>query len=305
MSAVRKDLAFVVATVDRPSHLARLLASLEAQTLGPAEVIVVDAGATPVADICRPARPFSVRHLTCRPPSASRQRNAGIAAVAPDAAYIGFLDDDVLLEPGAVEAMMAFFDAAPADVGGAAFNMSNHPPLRAARWKSLALAGRMGIYSRQAGTVMKSGFQTMIGTVAETVRTGWLPSGAVVWRLEVLRRLAFDEWFSGYAYLEDLDFSYRAAKSWGLAVVSGARYSHHPQASSRLDARPFGVKEVENRLHFVRKNPELSVGLCRLALGLRMLMSFADGLAARDSGGFERARGNLNGLLRAGGGRRL
>jgi GT2 family glycosyltransferase len=304
MSAVRKDLAFVVATMDRPLLIARLLESLVAQTVVPGEVIVADGGATLVTDVCRTPRPFSVRHLACRPPSASRQRNAGIGAVGPGAAFVGFLDDDILLEPRAVEAMMAFFDTAPADVGGAAFNMSNHPPLRAARWKCLPLVRLAGMYSRRPGAVMKSGFQTMIGAVEETVRTGWLPSGAVVWRREALRRLAFDEWFSDYAYLEDLDFSYRAAKSWTLAVVAEARYTHYPQASSRLDARRFGNKEVANRLHFVRKNPELSVGLCRLGLGLRMLMSLADGLAGRDKHGFRRALGNLDALLQAGGGRR-
>jgi GT2 family glycosyltransferase len=297
VSPARKDLAFVVATMDRPAPLARLLASLEAQALLPVEVIVADAGTTSVTDLCRMPRPFSVRHLTCRPPSTSRQRNAGVAAAGPDIAFIGFLDDDVFLEPRAVEAMMAFFDAAPADVGGAAFNMTNHPPLRAAHWKSLPLASRAGLYSRRPGAVMKSGFQTMIGTVAETLRTDWLPSGAVVWRREVLRRQRFDEWFADYGYLEDLDFSYRAGKSWTLMVVADARYSHHPDASPRPDSFRLGRKEVGNRLHFVRKNPELSAGLCRVALGLRMLMSLADGIFRGRRQEIRRVRGNLVGLV--------
>jgi GT2 family glycosyltransferase len=293
MSPARGDLAFVVATRDRSSLLARLLANLEAQTLHPSEVIVVDSGVSSVAGLCRQPRPFSVRHLACQPPSTSRQRNAGVAVVGPDAAFIGFLDDDVLLEPGAVAAMMTFVDAAPAEIGGAAFNMSNHPPLRASRWKSLRLARRAGLYSRRPGEVMRSGFQTMIGTAAENMRTDWLPSGAVVWRREVLRRLRFDEWFAGYGYLEDLDFSYRAGKSWGLAVVAGARYSHHPDASPRPDAFRFGRKEVANRMHFVRKNPELSPGLCRLALVVRMLMSLSDGIFHGRLQELRRVGGNL------------
>jgi GT2 family glycosyltransferase len=293
MSPLRADLAFVVATMDRPAHLGRLLASLEAQTLRPAEVIVVDAGTSSVAGLCRAPRPFPVRHLPCGPPSTSRQRNAGVAAAGADRAFIGFLDDDVLLEPPAVAAMMAFFDAAPAAIGGAAFNMSNHPPLRASRWKSLPLARRAGLYSRRPGAVMKSGFQTMIGIVGETLRTDWLPSGAVVWRREVLRRLRFDEWFADYGYLEDLDFSYRAGKSWGLVVVADARYTHHPDASPRTDAFRFGRKEVANRMRFVGKHPELSPGLCRLALGVRMLMSFGDGIFRGRRHELRRVGGNL------------
>ncbi|HYA48615.1 MAG TPA: glycosyltransferase [Burkholderiales bacterium] len=297
MSPVRKDLAFVVATMDRPANLAGLLASLEAQTLLPAEVVVVDGGGRSIADLCRTPRPFRVRHVPCRPPSTTRQRNVGVEATGVDAAFVGFLDDDVLLEPQAVEAMMSFFDGAPAAVGGAAFNMANHPPLRAARWKSLPLAERAGLYSRRPGAVTRSGFQTMIGPVQTMVRTEWLPSGAVVWRSEVLRRLRFDEWFADYGYLEDLDLSYRAARLFLLVVVAGARYSHHPDAAPRPEPFLFGRKEVVNRLHFVRKNPELSAGLCRLGLGLRMLMSLADGLLRVDNRELRRVGGNIAAFL--------
>ena len=293
-------IAFVVATKDRPASLAGLLASLEAQTVRPAEIIVVDGGAGSVEGLCRAARPFPVRHMRCLPPSASRQRNVGITAAGPDIAFVGLLDDDVVLDRRALEEMMTFWDGAPADVGGAAFNMTTHPPLRAARWKSLPFVEHAGIYGRKPGAVLKSGFQTMIGTVAETTPTAWLPSGAVVWRREVLRRLKFDEWFSDYGYLEDLDFSYGAGKSLVLKVVAGARYAHHPQASSRLDPFRFGRKEVANRLHFVRKNPELSPGLCRLALCLRMLMSLADGILRGKGQELRRARGNLVSLLNGG-----
>jgi hypothetical protein len=140
----------------------------------------------------------------------------------------------------------------------------------------------------------------MIGTVAETTPTAWLPSTASVWRREVLRHHRFDEWFDGYSYLEDLDFSYGVGKSLVLKVVAGARYAHHPQASSRLDPFRFGRKEVANRLYFVRKNPELSPGLCRLALCLRMLMSLADGILRGKGQELRRARGNLVSLLNCG-----
>jgi len=293
-------IVFVVATKDRPGSLARLLGSLEAQTVFPAEVVVVDGGAESVEALCQAARPFPVRHLRCLPPSSTRQRNAGVDAAGRGIPFIGFLDDDVLLERWAVEEMMRFWAGAAADVGGAAFNMLNHPPLRASRWKSMLVTERLGIYSRKAGAVTKSGFQTMIGRVGETVTTAWLPSGAVVWRREVLDRLRFDEWFAGYGYLEDLDFSFRAAKSFLLKVVARAGYTHHPESASRPDQYRFGRKEVANRLHFVRKNPELSPALCRLTLGLRMLMSLADGIFRGERKELSRARGNLSALLMGG-----
>lgn len=300
MNPQGNGIAFVVATKDRPGSLAALLASLGAQTVRPAEIIVVDGGGESVAALCREPRPFPVRHLRHQPPSSTRQRNAGIDAAGRGIPLVGFLDDDVLLDRRAVEEMMTFWATAAPDVGGAAFNMLNHPPLRASRWKSMPLTERLGIYGRKAGAVTRSGFQTMIGTVGETTAAAWLPSGAVVWRREVLERLRFDEWFSGYGYLEDLDLSYRAAKSCVLKVVAAAGYTHHPQPLSRPESYLFGRKEVANRLHFVRKNPELSPLLCRLALGLRMLMSLGDGISRGDANELSRARGNLAALLAGG-----
>ena len=293
-------LTFVVATRDRPEELRRMWRSLCRQTRPPDEVVVVDAGAGPSPLEGLDPAAFPATHIRAERPSSAGQRNAGLDAVSPGTDLVGFLDDDAVLEEGAVEEMIRFWEGADGAVGGAAFNMTNHPPLRAARWKSLPFVEHAGIYGRKPGVVLKSGFQTMIGTVAETTPTAWLPSTASVWRREVLRHHRFDEWFDGYSYLEDLDFSYGVGKSLVLKVVAGARYAHHPQASSRLDPFRFGRKEVANRLYFVRKNPELSPGLCRLALCLRMLMSLADGILRGKGQELRRARGNLVSLLNCG-----
>ena len=293
-------LTFVVATRDRPDELIRMWRSLRSQSRVPDEVVIVDASARPSTLVGPQAGPPALCYIRTAVASATRQRNIGLDAVRPEAGLVGFLDDDAVLEEGAVEEMLRFWEGADGAVGGAAFNMTNHPPLRAARWKSLPFVEHAGIYGRKPGVVLKSGFQTMIGTVAETTPTAWLPSTASVWRREVLRHHRFDEWFDGYSYLEDLDFSYGVGKSLVLKVVAGARYAHHPQASSRLDPFRFGRKEVANRLYFVRKNPELSPGLCRLALCLRMLMSLADGILRGKGQELRRARGNLVSLLNCG-----
>src|SRR5512143_2844273 len=102
-------LVFVVATKDRPDELARLWRSLAAQTRLPDEVVIVDASARPAppAD-ARTARP-ALRHIPTGVASAARQRNLGIEAAGRDAAFLGFLDDDAVLEPDAVAEMLRFF----------------------------------------------------------------------------------------------------------------------------------------------------------------------------------------------------
>jgi len=293
-------IAFVVATKDRPEELLRLWKSLLDQSRVPDEVVVVDAGvqATSLAAKSEAARPV-LRLVRSSVTSASRQRNIGLDAVGPGAALVGFLDDDAVLEPDAVEEMLRFWALAGADVAGAAFNMTNHPPLDWPFLKRLPLVERLGLYSGRGGAVTSSGFQTMIGPVDATAWTDWLPSGASVWRREIFRRFRFDEWFAGYSYLEDLDFSYRVGKAARLAVVAPARYRHLPAAGGRGTGYAFGVREVLNRTHFVCKHAELSIAKCRAALGLRSLISLAFAVRERQPSYAARAFGNAVGLVRS------
>ncbi len=293
-------ISFVVATKDRPEELRRLWRSLLAQTRVPDEVVVVDASRGPAPAVAHGAPPPLLRHIRTSFASATRQRNLGLDAVGPDAGLVGFLDDDAVLEADAVAEMLRFWSAAPADVAGAAFNMANHPPLDWPFLKRTRLAAALGLYDRRGGTVAASGFQTMIGPVATTRWTDWLPTGAAVWRRDVFRRFRFDEWFDGYSYLEDLDFSYRVGRSAKLAVVAPARYRHLPAAGGRGGGFAFGVREVLNRLHFVEKHAELSPGRCRAALALRLLMSLLLAVRERRAAPAARALGNAVGLVRSG-----
>jgi GT2 family glycosyltransferase len=303
MSRGESRTVFVVATKDRPRELDLLLRNLEAQTRRPDGVVVVDGGREPVASVCRGVTAFPVRYLRALPPSASRQRNLGLDAAGRDAAYVGFFDDDIVLEKSALERMSRFWFEADERIGGASFNMLNHP---ATDWPAMKLspfAEALGVYSRRRGAVTPAGFQTMIGLTRRTVFTDWLPSGASVWRRGVFDRFRFDEWYEGYSYLEDLDFSYRVGKAYRLAVVADAGYYHFPAAPGRGSGYEFGVREVLNRVHFVLKNPELSPSKCYLALAARLLMNLA--AAARDGRALydiQRSWGNAVGLARSLGG---
>jgi glycosyltransferase involved in cell wall biosynthesis/GT2 family glycosyltransferase len=292
-------LVFVVATKDRPDELGRLWESLLAQSRPPDEVVIVDASARPSPPAGAGGGRPALRFIRSSVASAARQRNLGLEALGPDTDLVGFLDDDAVLEPGAVEAMLRFWAQAGPEVAGAAFNMANHPPLDHPGLKRTALAARLGLYSRRGGAVTASGFQTMIGPVDADVWIDWLPSGASVWRREVFSRHRFDEWFEGYSYLEDLDFSYRVGKTGRLAVVSSARYRHLPAAGGRGGGYEFGVREVLNRVRFVGKNPELSPAKCRAALVARLLMSIAAGIEELQPDHLRRAWGNAVGLARS------
>ena len=298
MSAAH-DIAFVVATKDRPDELIRMWRSLRSQSRVPDEVVIVDASARPSTLVGPQAGPPVLRYIRTAFASATRQRNIGLDAIGPEADLVGFLDDDAVLEEGAVEEMLRFWESAGAEVGGAAFNMANHPPLDWPVLKRTRLAGSFGLYANRGGAVTASGFQTMIGPLARTEWTDWLSSGASVWRREVVRDHRFDEWYDGYSYLENLDFSYRVGKAYQLAVVAGARYHHLPAPGGRGGGYAFGVREVLNRVHFVKKHPELSLRKCYAALSVRLLMSLALAARERKASFVARAFGNAVGLAKS------
>jgi hypothetical protein len=137
----------------------------------------------------------------------------------------------------------------------------------------------------------------MIGTVGETIYVEWLPSTAAVWRRPVIEKFGFEEYFEGYSYLEDLDFSYGVSRHFRLAVAADAGFFHHHSPSGRIGMYAFGRREVANRLFFVRKHG-LSVSRCYLAFAVRLLMTVWSSLKYLDGQGFLRAFGNCIEIVR-------
>ncbi len=296
MSRRKLDLTFVVATKDRPDDLRKMFASLAGQSRAVSQVVIVDASAEPVEAVASEFPSLNVRYLRHLPPSAAKQRNAGVAVVDERIGLIGFLDDDAVLEPDAVEKMLDFWQEAPTDLGGASFNMLN-PPMTGGRWlKRSRLCAAMGLYRRGSGRVAPSGWQTVTETVSETCFVDWLATGAVVWRRDVLKDFRLDDYFEGYSYLEDLDFSLSVGKRFKMAVVADARYSHYPSPGGRTSSYAFGKVEARNRLYVVKKHG-LSLWRCLLGLGIRMGMTLAAATRHANGAAFHRACGNVVGVV--------
>ena len=289
--------AFVVATKNRPKKLHRMLKSLDTQSCRPDQIIIIDGGTLSVKNVLEDFPELHLVYKTFFPPSAAKQRNFGLGEVSPDITLVGFLDDDVELDALAVENLLLYWENAPDHVGGVALNMMNHPDLFASSLKHLPFAERLGLYSQNKGDVLPSAFQTMIGTVRENVFVNWLPTGAVVWQKNIFENYLFDEWFSDYSYLEDLDFSYRVGKKYRLMVLGEAKYYHFPALKGRGSDYRFGLREVKNRLYLMKKYSEFSLIKCYLALFIRMIMNVVLFFREQSFHYIQRAIGNAAGLI--------
>jgi glycosyltransferase involved in cell wall biosynthesis len=288
----------IVATKDRPEDLSRMLTSLSLQTRKPDQVVVVDASIDPVEVVAKGFPELNLVYERHWPPSASAQRNAGILLCAPEAAFVGFMDDDTTFEADAFEKMMEFWRNAREDLLGASFNLLNYEMPAGQSLKRSKLTNWLGLYSSTPGGVAQSGWQSIFGRVSDTCHVDWLPSGAVLWRSNVLQTARFDEFYTGYSYLEDLDFSFGVSRKGKLAVVAEAGYCHFPSPHGRASLRNFGRVEVRNRVHFVRKHG-LSTLRCYVCVLGRFVMTLLQCLNSPGCGNLGRALGNLEGLVSA------
>ncbi len=298
MTHTSHKLAIVIPTIGRHAELRRMLASLAAQTRPPEQVLIVGEGEG-MADVALEFPQLAAEFISLPGSSICDARNRGTQAARPECTLVAFMDDDIVLAPQAISALLEFREHAAEDLGGTGCNLVNYPPRDAGRLKALRLTSRLGLYDSSKGTVLRSGIHTMMPGISENTYVQWEPTYAVVYSRRVLKDFWFDEWFVSYSYLEDLDLSYRIGKRYRLAVVADARFYHYPSQVGRPNWYAFGKKEVLNRLHFVSKHRELSRPLCCLALLVRALMSALLGFRKLESSYFKRVAGNFAGMFRA------
>jgi glycosyltransferase involved in cell wall biosynthesis len=287
-------IAFVVPTKDRPDDLRKMLASLAAQTRRPDQVIVVDGSEPPVREVVEQSGAPAAQYVREFPPSLARQRNAGMARLRDDITLAGYLDDDIVLEPQAVQRMLEFWEQAGAEVGGAAFTITNNPQPRAMGVKQM-----LGIDHVRPGRVLPSGFVSSILPQRADLETEWLYGGATVWRRAVIAAYPYDEWFVGTGYMEDIDFSCSVRERYRLFVVAGARLAHYSRPVRADRQRLLGKWQVVNRMHVVRKHRArgLSVAAAWAASFGLFLMNLAAALLRLRRDPWNRACGNAAGML--------
>jgi GT2 family glycosyltransferase len=282
-----------------------MLKSLAEQARCPIKVAVVASGTKASEEVVAEFRNLAIDYFHVEFGSASGQRNVGLEAVKDDADLIGFVDDDVVFQPGSIESMLAFWQQASEDIGGAGFNFRNElAPETARKW---ALAPVKTFYrlflgkQSQRGRMHRSGFPTPIYPVDETTQVEWLETLAVVFRKRVLERFRWDESYGGYDCVGFVDFTYSIGKQYRLYVVKDAWVTHY--SSPIRNSYILGKKQILNRIYFAQKHPELSLARCLGALVLHTGFNVAVGLMLRDVGYFRRALGNVVGLTQAAFGR--
>ncbi|MEQ1772383.1 MAG: glycosyltransferase [Burkholderiales bacterium] len=287
-------LAFVVPTKDRPDDLRKLLLSIASQTRKPDQLIVVDGSNPDIRHVIAGFPELAIDYVRVYPPSLSQQRNAGMRQLKPDITLAGYLDDDIVLEPPAIEVMREFWSGAPTDIGGAAFNITNALPAKNSSLKELFL-----IDSPLPGRMLRSGFPSTIGFQKCDLESDWLYGGATVWRREIVEQFGYDEWFLGTGFMEDVDFSYSVRKAYRLMVVAESRLAHYSYPVKLEREALLGKWQIVNRMYFVRKNRDRGLSLIAAwiaSIGITLLNA-GIGLLRMRKNYWLRATGNISGVF--------
>ncbi len=252
----RAPSAFIIATRNRPDELLQTVRSVVAQTVLPAELCIVDSSdAAPALDqieeLCaawgieldyvHPAR----RGLTI-------QRNIGIDRTRGDPVF--FIDDDVVLADDCHERILDEYERGWPQLGGVRAS-----PLRPARpaWYTRAFRRLFGIggWWPEASGKVRAGFfvegiSESIGPRRVQYFNGWFMS----YRRKVFEQERFDEALSGYAFKEDIDFSYRVVRrGYTLIQTPKAKCDHLKSTTSRLSSHQLQRMNLANQFYLHRK----------------------------------------------------
>jgi glycosyltransferase involved in cell wall biosynthesis len=257
----------VIATLRRPDTLRRALTSLAACTPPPDEIVVVDGdedrSAEPIAEQAG-SGPVPIRYVPAER-GLTRQRNVGLTVASGD--VVVFIDDDATLFGDAFTRLEGAF--ADPDVVGASGRVEEPHSTRIGGKTSKLRAivpggGREGQFTRY-------GYPRRLIHPDVSRDVEFMPGCLMAARLEVARRVMFDETLPGYGLAEDEDFSYRLSRLGRVRHLGDLVVRHENAGFGGRDRRAFGRQVVRNRAYLFRKNfpvtPRAQAGFAGL-LGL-------------------------------------
>jgi glycosyltransferase involved in cell wall biosynthesis len=250
-------IAVVIPTRNRAPTLRRTLESLGAQSSQPAELIIVDGSDDLVTrSMClEQVVPGLCSHISwyrAEVSGAATQRNQGVRAGSQ--AVMGFMDDDILLEPLCLARLWSALqsDVNLGGVNAMIINQRYQTPGRISRFVFRLMAGRAE--RSYAGRVLGPAVNLLpedSDDLPEIVPVEWLNTTCTLYRRDALPDPPFPAHFTGYSLMEDLTLSLTVGKRWRLANARTARIYHDSQPGIyKSDPALLAEMQLVNR-HYV------------------------------------------------------
>lgn len=291
-------LSLIICTKDRKAVLRQTLATVFQQTHRPDEILIVDDGALDRAAIVGlvEQQGLSCHYLRKATPGLAASRNLGVQQAQGD--IILFLDDDVLLDPEYIAAIMQIFGDDPqGEIGGVTGTLQ--VDYAAGVRPFLRLFGLDGV---TPGAILPSGSGILVrqGEIRQTMPVQWLSGCNMAYRREVFTQFHFDQRLGAYGWGEDRDFSYRVGQHYPLMATPSAQLVHLKATGGRINSRYMGFMETNYLYRFFAKNmpkrPHNWVALSWALLGIMLKNGLLSLRAQQRHTMVAQLRGNLEGI---------
>ena len=265
------NFSLVICTYMRPKPLLALLESVSLQSSFPNEILVVDASLNDATKHILDANNFrrlKYFKVSERNRGLTKQRNFGIANVSQEAEVVCFLDDDTILPNRYFENLLASYTEYPDALGVGGYIANDQ------MWRLQTSEERITINQfAYDGWVREDGsryvLRKRLGLDADRPpahlpdfahgrSVSFLPpsgktypveqfmGGVSSFKLEILKKHKFSEYFEGYGLYEDADYTLRLSKIGELFVNTAAQLCHYHEASGRPNKYVYGKMVVRN-----------------------------------------------------------
>jgi GT2 family glycosyltransferase len=254
--------SFVIATRNRPDDLLHTVRSLVAQTVLPAELVIVDSSDdTPtrpaIEEICSAAG-IKLDYHHPAPRGLTVQRNVGIDRSTGDPVF--FVDDDVWMDPDCHEEILKEYDRwegveRPGELPLGGIRATPKRPARPSLGTRVyrRIFGIGGWWPEASGKVRPGFYAEGVSDSAGVRRLEYFNGWFMSYRREVFEHERFDEALAGYGYKEDIDFSYRVSRRYVLLQTPKARCDHLKSDASRMSSHQLQRMNLANQFYLHRK----------------------------------------------------
>ena len=254
------SVSVVIPTLHRSEDIRRALSSLALQTVPVQQILVIDQSSdlktkNVVAEMKTKyaALEKSLIYNYFQERSAVKARNFGINLADSD--IISFMDDDSELFPDYYENVIRYFNEDPG-LGGVGGSVIYEKEPEGFKWELRKQLSRFFLLNRWNGSMTPSGFGYPIyeRAVREMTPVQMLHGCNMNFRRSLIGSERFDEWFIGYSFREDAEFTYRLSKRAKILMVPDAKLYHHESPSNRLDVENLKRMEIRNYYYVFSKH---------------------------------------------------
>jgi glycosyltransferase involved in cell wall biosynthesis len=266
----------IIPTMNRPADLKSALDSLMRQTVLPFEIVVVDQSTNNQSKIvvaetkqAHESKPVRFKYVVQEEKSLVKARNRGLDESEGD--LLSFLDDDIVLFDDYYEKIVPHFEK-DASLGALAGNTVVKMKLGGFKWFLRRMVMRIFLVNFFDGRMTPSGFGYPIyeREIDRKTEVEFLPGCNMNYRRSAIGSERFDEWFTGYSFREDVDYSYRVARRSKAVMIPEARLFHNYSVSNRMDFEALKKMEARNYHHVFAKHKGRSL-FARILFAYSML----------------------------------